>query len=60
MSNWYNLTNQRIRSIDVYRGITILVMVFVNDVAGVSAIPARMKHTPVDDATRTRSTTADL
>ena len=39
----YNaLTNQRIRSIDAFRGITILVMIFVNDVAGVSGIPAWM------------------
>jgi predicted acyltransferase len=41
----YNaLTNQRIRSIDAFRGITILVMIFVNDVSGVSGIPAWMKH----------------
>ena len=45
----YNaLTNQRIRSIDAFRGITILVMIFVNDVAGVSGIPAWMKHMPAD------------
>ena len=42
------LTNQRIRSIDVFRGITILVMIFVNDVAGVSGIPSWMKHKPAD------------
>ncbi len=39
-----SLTSQRIRSIDVFRGITILVMIFVNDVAGVSGIPGWMKH----------------
>lgn len=45
----YNaLTTQRIRSIDAFRGITILVMIFVNDVAGVSGIPAWMKHMPAD------------
>lgn len=45
----YNdLTNQRIRSIDAFRGITILVMIFVNDVAGVSGIPTWMKHMPAD------------
>ena len=45
----YNqLTTQRIRSIDTFRGITILVMIFVNDVAGVSGIPAWMKHMPAD------------
>lgn len=45
----YNsLTNQRIRSIDVFRGITILVMIFVNDVAGVSGIPEWMKHKAAD------------
>ncbi|RYF94996.1 MAG: DUF5009 domain-containing protein, partial [Chitinophagaceae bacterium] len=43
----YNtLTNERIRSVDAFRGITILVMVFVNDVAGVSGIPQWMKHMP--------------
>ncbi|MGZ8553512.1 MAG: DUF5009 domain-containing protein [Chitinophagaceae bacterium] len=45
----YNsLTTGRIRSIDAFRGITILVMIFVNDVAGVSGIPAWMKHMPAD------------
>ena len=46
----YNsFTNQRIRSIDVFRGITILVMIFVNDVAGVSGIPGWMKHKAADE-----------
>ena len=41
----YNaLTIQRIRSIDAFRGITILIMIFVNDVSGVSGIPGWMKH----------------
>jgi predicted acyltransferase len=45
----YNkLSGQRIRSIDAFRGITILVMIFVNDVAGVSGIPGWMKHKPAD------------
>lgn len=45
----YNaLTNQRIRSIDAFRGITILVMIFVNDVSGVSGIPLWLKHMPAD------------
>lgn len=45
----YNtLTTERILSIDVFRGVTILVMIFVNDVAGVSGIPAWMKHMPAD------------
>ena len=45
----YNsLTSQRIRSIDTFRGITILVMIFVNDVAGVSGIPVWMKHKAAD------------
>ena len=42
------LTTQRIRSIDAFRGITILVMIFVNDVSGVSGIPAWMKHKAAD------------
>lgn len=45
----YNtLTTERILSIDVFRGITILVMIFVNDVAGVAGIPGWMKHMPAD------------
>lgn len=42
------LNNQRILSIDALRGITILVMIFVNELAGVSGIPAWMKHMPAD------------
>lgn len=42
------LTTQRIFSIDALRGITILVMIFVNEVAGVKGIPAWMKHVPAD------------
>ncbi len=38
--------DQRIESIDVGRGIAILLMLFVNDIAGVDGIPAWMKHTP--------------
>ena len=34
----------RIRSIDIVRGLTILVMLFVNDLASVAAAPAWMKH----------------
>jgi heparan-alpha-glucosaminide N-acetyltransferase len=45
----YNrLNNQRILSIDAFRGITILVMVFVNELAGMRNIPAWMKHMPAD------------
>lgn len=35
---------KRILSIDIFRGFTIFMMVFVNDLAGVSQIPAWMKH----------------
>ena len=38
------LVSNRIASIDVFRGLTILLMIFVNDVAGVSNIPAWLKH----------------
>ncbi len=34
----------RLASLDALRGFTILVMIFVNDVAGVSGAPAWMKH----------------
>jgi predicted acyltransferase len=36
--------NKRIASIDVFRGLTILSMVFVNDPASVAGIPGWMKH----------------
>lgn len=36
--------SQRVESIDVLRGITILVMIFVNDIAGVNGTPAWMRH----------------
>ncbi|AYB34797.1 DUF5009 domain-containing protein [Chryseolinea soli] len=42
------LTTQRILSIDALRGITILTMIFVNELAGVQGIPAWMKHMPAD------------
>ena len=35
---------ERIASIDALRGLTILVMIFVNDVAGVGGTPGWMKH----------------
>ncbi len=43
-----NLTTERINAIDTFRGITILVMIFVNELAGVSGIPPWMKHMPAD------------
>lgn len=43
-----NLYNGRIASIDAFRGITILVMIFVNELAGVTDIPQWMKHMPAD------------
>ena len=42
-----NISNQRIESIDALRGIIILLMIFVNDIAGVSDAPQWMKHLPV-------------
>ncbi|NSL89214.1 DUF5009 domain-containing protein [Chitinophaga sp. Mgbs1] len=38
------LSNGRILSIDAFRGITILVMIFVNSVAAVQGIPGWMQH----------------
>jgi len=43
-----NLSNQRIISIDAFRGITIFAMIFVNELAGVSNIPQWLKHMPAD------------
>jgi predicted acyltransferase len=40
------MKKQRILSIDIFRGLTIFMMVFVNDLAGVSNIPDWMKHVP--------------
>jgi len=37
-------TSARIASIDTLRGITILAMLFVNDIAGVEGTPAWLKH----------------
>lgn len=46
----YNkLSTQRILSIDALRGITILVMVFVNELAGAKDIPGWMKHMHAND-----------
>ncbi|WP_420583038.1 DUF5009 domain-containing protein [Reichenbachiella sp.] len=48
MTTKENLYNGRIVSIDAFRGITILVMIFVNELAGVSNVPQWMKHMPAD------------
>lgn len=47
------LTTQRILSIDAFRAITILIMIFVNDVAGVTGIPGWMQHAAADANTMT-------
>ncbi len=39
-------SSPRLRSIDLLRGLTILTMIFVNDVASVANIPWWMKHMP--------------
>jgi predicted acyltransferase len=38
----------RVLAIDAFRGITILVMIFVNTLAGVCGMPAWMEHAPAD------------
>jgi heparan-alpha-glucosaminide N-acetyltransferase len=38
--------DRRIESIDAGRGIAILLMLFVNDVAGIDGLPSWMKHVP--------------
>jgi len=46
----YNkLSNRRVLSIDALRGITILVMIFVNQLAGATGIPGWMKHMHTND-----------
>src|SRR5688500_15559038 len=43
----YNkLPHQRIHAIDALRGLTILLMIFVNEVAGVRNIPQWLQHMP--------------
>ncbi|NIG52596.1 DUF5009 domain-containing protein [Chitinophaga sp. Cy-1792] len=44
-----NLRKGRIGSIDTFRGITILVMIFVNNVAGVAGIPSWLEHAHADE-----------
>lgn len=39
-----NLFSGRIISIDIFRGLTIFAMIFVNELSGVTDIPAWMKH----------------
>jgi len=41
-----SLSSGRIGSIDAFRGLTILTMIFVNDLAGIRGVPAWMKHAP--------------
>lgn len=43
-----NLFSERIISIDALRGITIFVMIFVNELASVKNVPQWMKHMPAD------------
>jgi hypothetical protein len=43
-----NLYNQRIVCIDAFRGITIFIMIFVNELASVTNVPQWMKHMPAD------------
>lgn len=47
------LATQRIFSIDAFRGVTILVMIFVNELAGVAGLPDWTKHAGADANTMT-------
>src|SRR6478736_852010 len=40
---------RRLRSIDIFRAVTMLLMVFVNDVDGVKNIPEWIKHAKADE-----------
>jgi predicted acyltransferase len=48
MPSFPALPATRQRSIDAFRGLTFLVMVFVNQLHGVSGMPAWAKHMPAD------------
>lgn len=41
-----NIAPARILSVDIFRGLTVLVMVFVNDIAGVKGLPWWTHHMP--------------
>jgi hypothetical protein len=43
-----DLFNKRIISIDAFRGITIFIMIFVNELASIKNVPQWMKHMPAD------------
>ena len=43
-----NLYNQRIISIDALRGITIFIMIFVNELASIKEVPQWLRHMPAD------------
>lgn len=43
-----SLPRRRILSLDAFRGLTILVMVFVNQLGGVSGVPQWARHMPAD------------
>lgn len=45
-----NSAAKRLHALDVLRGLTILIMMFVNDVAGVRGAPAWMKHVSPSNA----------
>lgn len=42
------LPDQRIYSLDVFRGMTIFLMIFVNEVAGIKNLPGQFYHLPAD------------
>ena len=42
------LPSGRIAAVDAFRGITILLMIFVNELAGVTGLPTWAKHMPAD------------
>lgn len=48
MQETINGQKQRILSIDAFRGLTILVMIFVNDLAGLRGVPDWLKHMPAN------------
>src|SRR5579859_1398326 len=45
-SNLESAQSPRVASIDIFRGLTILVMIFVNDLAGVKGLPWWTYHLP--------------
>ena len=44
-----NLTPQRVAAVDVFRALTMFLMLFVNDIPGLKNIPHWLKHAEMNE-----------